>query len=92
MALSATICRTSSAGTPAKFLAITPIRVRELRLLVREVRCPDQLVDAEQVAQADADAVLLEAPQDVLFEIVGRLLGQRLPAQQFHAAQWRCRS
>ena len=66
MALSATIRRTSSAGDAREVLGDDPVGVRELGFLVREIGRPDQLVDADHIAQADADAVLLEAPQDVL--------------------------
>ena len=52
-------------------------RVRPVRFLVREVRCAEDLVHADQVPQAlDADTVLLEAPQDVLADVVRGLLGQ----------------
>ena len=58
-----------------------PVRVRVLGLLVREVRGPDELIDAQQVAQAHAHAVLLKTPEDVRLEVVRRLLRQRLPPQ-----------
>ena len=59
------------------------VRVRILRLLVREVCGPDELVDTHQVAQTHAHAILLKAPEDVRLEVVRRLLRQRLPPQHF---------
>src|SRR5919109_3393281 len=48
---------------------------------MRKVRRPDELVDAHQVAQPHAHAVLLKTPEDMLLEIVRGLLGQWLPTQ-----------
>src|SRR5687767_8604756 len=47
-------------------------RARERRLRVRVVRAPHQRVDADEVAVADAEAVLLEAQEDVPPEEVAR--------------------
>src|SRR6266545_7388195 len=56
-----------------------------LGLLVREVRRPDELVDAHQVAQTYAHTILLKPPKDMLLEVVCRLLRQRLPTEHLRS-------
>src|SRR5262245_52663720 len=48
-------------------------RLGERRLAVRIVRAPHHVVDADHVAQADADRVLLEAQDDIAMEEVAGL-------------------
>src|SRR5947209_19836684 len=62
-------------GHASEVLRYHPIRMWKLRFLVWKIGRPDQLVDTHQVAQADSDAVLLEAPQDVLLQVLRRCPG-----------------
>ena len=59
------------------------VGVGPVRLLVREVRRPHQLVDAHVVPQLDARAVLLEPPVEVLFDDLAGHRLQRLEPKQF---------
>ena len=83
MALPQTILYLSSSGTPLKLLSITFSECGEVRLLVREVRAPDRVVDADPVTQLHAGRVVLEAPEDVAAHVIaGLAVRQRLEAQE----------
>ena len=62
----------SSSGTPGQDLRQDLPRLGKRRLAVRIVRAPHHVVDADDVAQANADGVLLEAQDDVAAEEVAR--------------------
>src|SRR5262245_12635469 len=59
-------------GHPGQDLGQDLPRLRERGLAVRIVRAPHHVVDADHVAQANADRVLLEAQHDVAMEEVAR--------------------
>src|SRR6185295_11189118 len=57
-------------------------RVGPVGFLMREVGAPHEFVDADLVAQLDADAVELEAPQAMLANIFTRRPLQWIESQQ----------
>ena len=61
----------SSSGTPAR-ISERILRDRGRQLAVPIIRAPNHVVGADDVAQANADGVLLEAQDDVAAEEVAR--------------------
>src|SRR5579884_3881611 len=58
-------------------------RIRPFRLLVREIRRPDDVLDADLVPQLDSQPVVLEAPVAALSDVIaGQLLGWLPPLEE----------
>src|SRR5438874_4907263 len=57
-------------------------RLGERRLAVRIVRAPHHVVDADDVSEANADGVLLEAQDDVAAEKIAREHGVLEPVKR----------